>query len=66
MKEDKQIKILRRPQVEEMTGLSRSTLYLRMKSGKFPRPVNLGGRAVGWLSSTVENWILEQCEQEEV
>jgi prophage regulatory protein len=66
VKEDKQIKILRRPQVEEMTGLSRSTLYLRMKSGKFPRPVNLGGRAVGWLSSTVENWILEQCEQEEV
>jgi prophage regulatory protein len=66
VKEEKQIKILRRPQVEEMTGLSRSTLYLRMKSGKFPRPVNLGGRAVGWLSSTVENWILEQCEQEEV
>jgi len=63
---NEKVRILRRPQVEERTGLSRSTLYLRMKSGKFPRPVNLGGRAVGWLESKVESWILEQCEQEEV
>lgn len=57
------LRILRRPKVEEMTGLSRSTIYLRIKQGKFPRPKKLGGRAVGWLQSAVEEWILEQCEE---
>lgn len=41
-------KILRLPQVEEATGESRSTIYLRIKQGKFPRPVKLGAKSVGW------------------
>ncbi|HYN62270.1 MAG TPA: AlpA family transcriptional regulator, partial [Rubrivivax sp.] len=40
--------ILRRPQVEQRTGLSRSTLYQYIKDGDFPKPVHLGLRAVGW------------------
>ena len=46
--------ILRRPRVEEATGLSRSTIYLRISQGLWPRPVSLGGgRAVGWPQSEV-------------
>jgi prophage regulatory protein len=45
--------ILRLPAVKSATGLSRSTLYLRIASGVFPRPVNLGGRAVGWPAHEV-------------
>lgn len=45
--------ILRRKQVEARTGLSRSTIYQRIAEGNFPRPVNLGKRAVGWLESEV-------------
>jgi prophage regulatory protein len=40
--------ILRRKQVEEATGYSRSTIYLRISLGLFPRPVQLGSRMVGW------------------
>lgn len=40
--------ILRLPAVKTSTGLSRSTVYLRIAQGVFPRPVSLGGRAVGW------------------
>ena len=40
-------RILRLPQVLEVTGLSRSTIYLRMADGSFPKQVSLGGRAVG-------------------
>jgi predicted DNA-binding transcriptional regulator AlpA len=40
--------ILRLPAVKTRTGLSRSTIYLRVSQGTFPRPVSLGGRAVGW------------------
>ena len=49
--------ILRRPQVEQRTGLSRSTLYQYIKDGDFPKPVRLGPRAVGWLESDISAWI---------
>jgi prophage regulatory protein len=45
--------ILRLPSIKTSTGLSRSTLYLRIADGVFPKPVNLGGRAVGWPSGEV-------------
>lgn len=55
--------ILRRKQVEARTGLSRSTIYLRISEGTFPAPVNLGARAVGWVDSEIEAWIATQIEK---
>ena len=52
--------ILRLPTVKAITGLSRSTIYLRMSEGSFPRQVNLGSRAVGWLASEIAHWIEEK------
>jgi prophage regulatory protein len=50
--------ILRRKQVEARTGLSRSTIYDRMKEGTFPKPIVLGGgRAVGWLEQEISEWV---------
>jgi prophage regulatory protein len=45
--------ILRLPDIKTITGLSRSTIYLRIEQGAFPKPVSLGGRAVGWPASEV-------------
>lgn len=45
--------ILRLPDVKTSTGLSRSTIYLRIAQGVFTKPVSLGGRAVGWPASEV-------------
>jgi prophage regulatory protein len=45
--------ILRLPAVKLATGLSRSTLYLRIAHGVFMHPVSLGGRAVGWPANEV-------------
>lgn len=39
------------------TGLSRSSIYLMMRAGKFPKNVQLGARAVGWLESDIQAWI---------
>ena len=50
-------KIMRLPEVIDMTGLSRSTIYLRMSQGTFPRSISLGERAVGWLQADIEKWI---------
>jgi prophage regulatory protein len=49
--------ILRLPTVKVRTGLSRSTIYQQVAEGSFPRPVNIGARAVGWVESDIENWI---------
>jgi len=54
--------ILRLPAVKTRTGLSRSTIYLRVSQGTFPRPVSLGGRAVGWLEAEVQEWLQRQIE----
>lgn len=45
--------ILRLPKVKAESGLSRSTVYLRITQGLFTSPVSLGARAVGWPSSEV-------------
>jgi len=55
--------ILRRKQVESRTGLSRSTIYLRIARGEFPAPVSLGARAVGWPSDTIDKWIADRIAQ---
>jgi prophage regulatory protein len=49
--------ILRRPSVQSRTGLSRSSIYLGISKGTFPKPINLGARSVGWLESDIDNWI---------
>jgi len=52
--------ILRLPTVKARTGLSRSTIYLRISEGRFPKPVSLGGRAVGWIEAEVSDWLNQQ------
>ena len=46
--------ILRIPAVKSESGLSRSTIYLRISQGLWTKPVSLGARAVGWPSDEVE------------
>ena len=57
-----QLSILRRKQVQARTGLSRSTIYLYIKAGRFPKSVALGPRAVGWIESEVSDWIAERLQ----
>jgi len=45
--------ILRLPDIKTSTGLSRSTIYLRIAQRVFAKPVSLGGRAVGWPANEV-------------
>ena len=47
-------RILRLPEVKMMTGLSRSSVYVHISQGIFPRPLALGVRMVGWPSREIE------------
>ena len=54
------IRIVRLPAVQARTGLGRSTIYVRLAEGSFPRPVQLGARAVGWIEEVVDEWIRQR------
>ena len=51
------MKIVKRPVVESITGLSRSSIYAKMENGTFPKAVKLGIRSVGWLEHEIQSWI---------
>ncbi len=55
--------ILRLSAVKNRTGLSRSTIYLRISQGLFPKQISLGNRAIGWIEDEIEAWIANQIEQ---
>lgn len=55
-------RFLRLPQVLDRTGQSRSTLYLRISEGTFPKQVSLGARSVGWIEAEIEGWIGRRIE----
>jgi prophage regulatory protein len=62
--------ILRRKQVEARTGLSRSSIYAKIRGKRngehdptFPKPIPLGAKAVGWVESEVEAWIASQIKK---
>jgi prophage regulatory protein len=54
------MKILRRPAVEDRTGLKHTAIYDAIAEGTFPRPVPLGPQAVGWPEHEVDDWIRGQ------
>lgn len=54
--------ILRLPTVRSRTGLSRSTIYLQISEGRFPKPISLGARAVGWLESEIDEWLKQRID----
>jgi len=49
-------RFLRRDQVQDLTGLSTSTLYEQMQRGDFPRPIRITPKRVAWLESDVTEW----------
>jgi len=52
----------RRTEVEDITGLSRTTIYNMMSRGEFPRPVRLTRKAVGWPESVIEAWLKSRSQ----
>lgn len=59
-------RILRRPEVQQLTGLTNSVMDRAIRSGHFPRPVRLltdpRSRAVGWRLRDVRAWLESRSE----
>lgn len=71
LRERAEVRILRRKQVEARTGLSRSTIYSKLKHNPkrpgdydptFPTPISVGAKAVGWIESELDVWLIAQIK----
>lgn len=51
------MRFLRLKEVIALTGLGRSSIYKFMDENTFPKTVSLGGRAVAWVESEIEEWM---------
>ena len=50
-------RLLRRREVEQITGMGRSSIYRLMQAKEFPRPVRVGPAAVRWRASDITGWV---------
>lgn len=64
--------ILRRKQVEAQTGLSRSSIYAKLRENPkrprdfdptFPKPVSIGAKSVGWIEAEIDAWLAAQIDK---
>lgn len=66
------VKIIRRKGVEARIGLSRSTIYAKLRRDPkrpgdydptFPRPIAIGAKAVGWIEAEIDAWLTAQIQK---
>jgi len=66
------LRIIRRKQLEARTGLSRSSIYAKLRKNPkrpsdfdptFPKPISVGAKAVGWLEHEVDAWLEGQVRK---
>lgn len=55
-------RLLRLPEVQQLTGLKRSAIYEQMQKRTFPRSFKVGPRAAGWSETSIQAWIAERME----
>jgi prophage regulatory protein len=50
-------RIIRKPELRKRVPYSDTTIWRKERDGKFPRRIELGPNAVGWLESEIDAWI---------
>jgi prophage regulatory protein len=50
-------RLIRLRDVAFLVGMSRATIYRKIKLGEFPRPVGVGGQSVRWRESVLAEWM---------
>ena len=61
--ESKSHVVIKLPEVVRRTALSKASIYVFIKEGRFPKPIPLGARAVGFLESEINSWLSSQIEK---
>lgn len=56
------MRFIRLPEVRHRVGYSRATIYRKINEGTFPKPCELGGRAVAWVEEEIDGWMQMRIE----
>ncbi|KPJ97354.1 MAG: hypothetical protein AMJ60_11600 [Desulfobacterales bacterium SG8_35] len=56
-------RVIRKPELLAIIGLSDPTIWRMEKDGKFPKRLRLGGNSCGWLESEVDGWLQEKAAE---
>ena len=57
-------RMLKIGEVLELSGLSKPSVYRRMKDSNFPQPKAMGPRAARWSETEVRQWLSERPTRE--
>jgi prophage regulatory protein len=57
------MRVLRKPDVEVKSGLPFPTIDRLERAGGFPKRVQIGPRAVGWVESEIDAWIADRIRE---
>ena len=55
-----ELSFLRLPDVKAFTGLSKTSIYARIREKTFPAPIRLGPRSVAWVRSEIQQWAADR------
>lgn len=58
---DQRQRIIRKPELLQMIGLSDPTVWRMEKKGNFPKRLRLGGNSCGWLESEINGWLADRA-----
>lgn len=56
-------RLIRLPEVENLIGCKKSTVYTMVKEGTFPKPIRLSSRMVAWPETAVLQWMQDRINQ---
>ncbi|WP_421247197.1 helix-turn-helix transcriptional regulator [Aeromonas jandaei] len=59
-------RLLKIREVISIVGLSKPTIYLKIKEGTFPRQVTLGPKSVAWIEGEINDWITEKMAERNI
>ncbi|AXX46524.1 DNA-binding protein [Acinetobacter baumannii] len=59
-------RLISRKQVEQITSLSRSSIYLLMSQGRFPKPIQIGDQRVAWVIDEINEWVEDRIQNARV
>ena len=60
-KKDTKGGMMRFPEVQELVGVCRATLWYWEAQGRFPHRIKLGPNSVGWIRAEVEQWLADRA-----
>lgn len=56
-------RVVRKPELWNMIGVSDATIWRMEKAGKFPKRVQIGGNSVGWFLSEITRWLEQKASE---